>query len=354
MVAMVRQKDKSGFSSQLLDWYDEHARALPWRISPGQRRAGQKADPYRVWLSEVMLQQTTVATVRPRFQEFLSRWPTVQALAAAPLEEVLSVWAGLGYYARARNLHGCAKAIVTDHGGRFPPTEKELLRLPGIGAYTAAAIAAIAFDQTAVVVDGNVERVLIRQFAISQPKADAKKLIYQYAQDLRPRARPGDYAQAMMDLGATVCRPGRPACEACPVASGCTAHARGTAADLPVRPIKKTRPTRFGTVFVGIASDNRVLVERRPATGLYGGMSGLPGTEWRSEPPAALPPFRAQWKEGGEISHTLTHFHLRLVVRYARVRTEKPGLFWEADMSALPTVFRKAVSAAAATCSVGG
>lgn len=351
---MAKQKDKAGFSGQLLNWYDEHARDLPWRVLPAHRQAGRKADPYWVWLSEVMLQQTTVATVRPRFCDFLARWPTVQALAAAPLDDLLSAWAGLGYYARARNLHACARAVVERYEGTFPPTEDELRGLPGIGAYTAAAIAAIAFDQTAVVVDGNVERVLIRQFAIEQPKADAKKPIYQYAKDLTPRTRPGDYAQAMMDLGATICRPGRPACEDCPVSGGCTAKAQGIAAALPVRPKKKPRPTRFGTVYVGIAKDGRVLVERRPAKGLYGGMSGLPGTEWSTEPPAASPPFRAQWKEGGEVSHTLTHFQLRLAVRYARVRTEKPGLFWEADMSALPTVFRKAVSAVAATCSAGG
>src|SRR4051794_31797003 len=264
----------------LLAWYDRHARKLPWRIGPKDRALGVLPDPYRVWLSEVMLQQTTVATVKSYFETFVSRWPRVTDLAAAPREEVMKAWAGLGYYARARNLHACAVVVANEYGGRFPETSAALHDLPGIGAYTAAAIAAIAFDEPAAVVDGNIERVIARLFAIETPLPEAKAIIRAHQARLTPQERAGDYAQAMMDLGASLCSPKRPACSLCPFADGCAAHATGREELFPVRVAKPERPTRIGAAFVAVREDGAILLRRREDDGLLGGMVEVPGTEW--------------------------------------------------------------------------
>jgi A/G-specific adenine glycosylase len=298
----------------LLDWYDRHGRDLLWRVRDG------RSDPYRVWLSEIMLQQTTVATVGPYFTRFLERWPTVAALAAASLNDVLVSWAGLGYYARARNLHRCAQMLVAQHGGRFPETEAALRALPGIGDYTAAAIAAIAFDQRAVVMDGNIERVMARLFAISDPLPAAKPRLKALAARLTPERRPGDYAQAAMDLGATVCTPKKPACALCPWRPVCRAAAAGIAEALPVKAEKAVRPVRHGVAFWVQNESGAVLLRRRRAEGLLGGMMEIPSTPWRAAPwrwpdAGTEAPLRAVWRKlPGVVSHSFTHFHLELVV----------------------------------------
>lgn len=314
----------------MLGWYDFHARELPWRVGPAARRSGVRPDPYRVWLSEIMLQQTTVATVKAYFERFTARWPTVEALAASPLEEVLKEWAGLGYYARARNLHKCALSVARDHGGAFPDTVEALRQLPGIGPYTSAAIAAIAFDRPATVVDGNIERVVSRLVAIREPLPGAKNAIHSAAAELTPRERAGDYAQAMMDLGATVCTPRGPACGICPLMEICEGRRAGIAASLPVKVPRKAKPTRFGVAYVAVREDGAILLARRPEKGLLGGMMEAPGSAWtEGEAPASTAPIRAEWREAGEARHTFTHFHLRLAVR----RTDAP-------MDAAPTVGR--------------
>src|SRR5262245_26596950 len=257
--------------ADLLAWYDRHRRSLPWRARPGER-----PDPYRVWLSEIMLQQTTVKAVAPYFVRFLARWPTVQALAAAPLDDVLRLWAGLGYYARARHLHACAKVVVERYGGRFPASEVELGALPGIGPYTAAAIAAIAFDVPAAAVDGNVERVVARLFAIDQELPAIRSL----AERLSPAARAGDFAQALMDLGATLCTPKRPACALCPWMGACAARLRGDPETFPRKAPKVQGRLRRGAAFVAVRADGCVLLRSRPPKGLLGGMTEVPRNEW--------------------------------------------------------------------------
>ncbi|MEM7523016.1 MAG: A/G-specific adenine glycosylase, partial [Pseudomonadota bacterium] len=284
----------------LLDWYDAEARVLPWRAPPG---AGP-ADPYRVWLSEIMLQQTVVATVKPYFETFTTRWPTVEALAAAPREDVLAAWAGLGYYARARNLHKCAEVVAADHGGRFPDTEEGLRTLPGVGPYTAGAIAAIAFNRPVAAVDGNVERVMTRLHAIETPLPDAKPEIRAETEALIPQDRPGDFAQALMDLGATICIPKAPRCMLCPWRDPCRGRAAGVAADLPRKAPKKPKPERESVVYAHFRDDGAILMETRPETGLLGGMIGLPGPEWTKAPPnaaarAAGAPGPAAWRDAG-------------------------------------------------------
>ena len=276
---------------RLLAWYDLHARTLPWRVGPAQRAAGRLPDPYRVWLSEVMLQQTTVAAVKGYFERFTHRWPTVQALAAAPEAEVMAEWAGLGYYARARNLIACARVVADEFGGQFPRTGDELVKLPGIGPYTAAAIAAIAFDRPETVVDGNVERVMARLHAIEEPLPAAKRRLAGLAARLTPPERPGDHAQALMDLGATVCTPKSPSCGACPWAGDCAAHKKGLANVLPRRAPRAARPTRHGIAYIARRADGAWLVERRPSRGLLGGMLGWPCSEWGGG--GGLAPFAA-------------------------------------------------------------
>ena len=330
----------------LLDWYDRHARVLPWRVPP---RSGRRADPYRVWLSEVMLQQTTVAAVKAYFHRFTTLWPSVEALAAAPDAQVMAEWAGLGYYARARNLLACARAVVARGG--FPTTRAGLLELPGIGPYTAAAIAAIAYDQPEVVVDGNVERVMARVFDEHTPLPVAKPILTAHAARLTPSARAGDYAQAVMDLGATICTPRAPACGICPWRAMCLAQMRGTQAGLPAKLAKPAKPVRFGIVYLGRRMDGAWLLEQRPPSGLLGGMLGWPGTDWAEAAPQEAPPQPAPWQPlTDEVRHTFTHFHLRLSLRVAHLPVDAPGHFvprHNFSPRALPTVMRKAYDLAA-------
>ena len=345
--------DKADLVAALLVWYDRHARAMPWRVPPDRRMAGERPDPYRIWLSEVMLQQTTVAAVRDYFHRFTARWPTVAALAGAEDADVMGEWAGLGYYARARNLLACARAVVAQ-GGQFPATRDALLTLPGIGPYTAAAIAAIAHDEAATVVDGNVERVMARLHGVTDPLPGAKALLVAHAAALTPAVRPGDYAQAVMDLGATICTPRNPACGICPWRGPCVARALGIAADLPRKVPKKPQPVRRGHAYVGRRADGAWLLETRPPHGLLGGMLGWPGSDWGDDP-AQWPPMPADWQMVGEARHTFTHFHLRLAVHVAHMPAgAAPGrgeFVPDAQFVAtnLPTVMRKVYDLARVT-----
>jgi len=346
-----RPDDLDSPAARLLAWYDRHARSLPWRAKPGER-----ADPYAVWLSEVMLQQTTVAAVKPYFETFLARWPTVAALAAAELDAVLQAWAGLGYYARARNLHACARAVAGEHGGRFPETAAALKRLPGIGDYTAAAVAAIAFGERAVVVDGNVERVIARRFALEEPLPAVKPRLRALAGSLTPSVRPGDYAQAVMDLGATICTVRQPRCILCPWADDCAGRAAGIAETLPRRAPKAERPTRHGAAFWISDGAGAVLLRRRPERGLLGGMMEVPSTDWAEVPPSpeevrAAAPLAAEVAAlPGLVRHTFTHFHLELSVLAGRIEANHPtmaeddGIWVAVDRlgdQALPSLMRK-------------
>ncbi|WP_420585941.1 A/G-specific adenine glycosylase [Ruegeria sp.] len=344
----MRDSIQQDLSGALLAWYDRHAREMPWRVSPADRAAGVLPDPYRVWLSEVMLQQTTVAAVRDYFMRFTTRWPTVQALAAAPDDQVMGEWAGLGYYARARNLLKCARVVAKDHDGTFPNSCDALLNLPGIGPYTAAAISAIAFDRPETVLDGNVERVMARLHNIHEPLPGSKPLLKEKAAALTPDLRPGDYAQAVMDLGATICTPKSPACGICPLRDLCRAHVAGTQPDLPRKTPKKPKPTRYGHAYIAQREDGALLLERRPNKGLLGGMLGWPGSDW-SEAPAETPPFAADWQVlTGEVRHTFTHFHLILRIWKAPLPTNAAPsnliVIEKHDFrpSDLPTVMRKA------------
>jgi A/G-specific adenine glycosylase len=341
----------------LLAWYEAERRDLPWRYGP--RKA---ADPYRVWLSEIMLQQTTVKAVMPYFQKFVARWPNVAALATAPLEEVLQQWAGLGYYSRARNLKACADAVVRDYGGKFPRTEEELLKLPGIGPYTAAAIAAIAFGEKATPVDGNVERVVSRLFAVRQPLPGAKPEIRRLAATLTPQRRAGDFAQAMMDLGAEICTPKRPSCLVCPIQQDCAASAQNLAELLPMRGAKAARPSRFGVAFLVQREDGAVLLRQRPEAGLLGGMLEVPSTPWGEKPPAKTEAMRSapvttSWLPVvGTVVHVFTHFRLELVVYRALVPVDAGFTLWaeqercrwvqrrDLHAQALPSVMRKIIA----------
>ncbi|MGR3467105.1 MAG: A/G-specific adenine glycosylase [Shimia sp.] len=337
-------------SAALLPWYDRHAREMPWRVAPKARADGQRPDPYRVWLSEVMLQQTTVAAVRDYFLRFTSIWPTVDALAAAEDADVMAAWAGLGYYARARNLLKCARVVSGDLGGAFPSTQADLLKLPGIGPYTSAAIAAIAFDEPATVLDGNVERVLARLHAVETPLPTAKPELLALAERHTPRTRPGDYAQAVMDLGATICTPKSPACGICPLRDPCAGRRAGLPTELPRKLPKTPKPTRHGIAYVVERTDGAMLLETRPAKGLLGGMLGWPTSDW-SDAPSEAPPLDADWAEGAEARHTFTHFHLILSTRTAMVGMEaiptRGTFIARKDFSpqALPTVMRKVFDA---------
>jgi len=341
----------------LLKWYDTHARRLPWRVAPG---SAAQADPYRVWLSEIMLQQTGVGVVGAYFARFTQRWPDVHALARAPEADILAEWAGLGYYARARNLVKCARLVSGELGGVFPNNYKALLKLPGIGPYTAAAISAIAFDRPETVVDGNVERVMARLFCVQEPLPAAKPILRAHAARLTPRKRPGDYAQAVMDLGATICTPKRPTCPACPWQSHCQAYRQGTAAELPRRVTKAAKPVRFGRVWIAQRADGAWLVERRANNGLLGGMLGWPGGDWGDTPDESPPPIRAHWHgSDAQVLHTFTHFHLKLSVNIAIVPENTPpehGFFIpppEFRPTDLPSVMRKAHKVAVATIDSG-
>jgi A/G-specific adenine glycosylase len=351
-----KSKDKVPHAAALLAWYDRHRRRLPWRAAVGER-----PDPYRVWLSEIMLQQTTVRAVAPYYERFLRRFGDVQTLAAAPLEDVLKAWAGLGYYARARNLHACARAVVEQHGGKFPAGEAPLRTLPGVGDYTAAAIAAIAFDLPATPVDGNVERVMARLFAVEEPLPAAKPRLRQLARALTPPTRAGDFAQATMDLGATICTPKRPACALCPWHDGCAAFARGDAEALPRRKPKRDGALRRGAAFVARRADGYLLVRTRPPKGLLGGMTEVPTTEWgadfdenevlKSTPHFAVRSAVSWLRLPGVVRHVFTLFLLELAVYAAELpaRTAAPkGMHWVAiadlDGQALPSLMRKVIA----------
>jgi A/G-specific adenine glycosylase len=308
-----------------------------------------------VWLSEVMLQQTTVSAVKPHFEEFVARWPTVHELAAAPRGEVMKAWAGLGYYARARNLHACAAAVVAEHGGGFPETRASLRTLPGIGDYTAAAIAAIAFGEPAAVVDANIERVIARLFAIEAPLPAAKNAIREIQGRLTPAKRAGDYAQAMMDLGAAICTPRKPACALCPLAEACAARKTGRQETFPIKATKAERPTRYGAAFVAVRADGAVLLRTRAEDGLLGGMTEVPVSDWSSTRVTdAEPPFPADWmRVPGMVVHVFTHFRLELAVFRANVglSAKTPAGSWWSPASALatealPSVMKKAIEAA--------
>lgn len=334
-------------SEELLQWYDVHARDMPWRVPPARSKAGERPDPYFIWMSEVMLQQTTVAAVTAYFQKFTTRWPTVTALAAAADADVMAAWAGLGYYARARNLLKCARTIVDVHGGVFPRTYDALLTLPGVGPYTAAAVAAIAFNEKATVLDGNVERVMARLYDIHDPLPAVKPVLMTKAVALTPDARPGDHAQAVMDLGATICTPRNPACGICPLRDPCKARRAGTAAELPKKTPKKKTPIRLGYAYVARRADGAWLLETRPEKGLLGGMLGFPCSDW-SDDPQPDPPIAADWSDSGvEARHTFTHFHLRLRIIVATVgsaaQPERGQFVSHSAFSpaALPTAMRK-------------
>jgi A/G-specific adenine glycosylase len=352
-----RKKGAMPAAADLLAWYDRHARVLPWRLAPHRARRGERSDPYRVWLSEIMLQQTTVKAVGPYYARFLAKWPTVDKLAAASLDDVLRAWAGLGYYARARNMHACAREIVQRHDGIFPSDTDALRALPGVGDYTAAAIAAIAFDAAAVPVDGNVERVVSRLFAIEDELPAAKSKIKQLAASLLPSRRAGDFAQAFMDLGATICSPKRPACALCPWNESCTAYLRGDQETFPRKAPKREGQLRRGAAYVALRADGRVLLRKRPDKGLLASMTEVPGSVWANdfEVRSALrsaPRLKGvKWQRvPGVVRHVFTHFPLELAVFFATVTrsTKAPtnahwapveGLAGEA----LPNVMRKVI-----------
>jgi len=335
-------------SAVLLEWYGRHARTFPWRSAPG----APAPDPYRVWLSEIMLQQTTTAHAAPYFGKFTARWPTVEALAAAPEADVMAEWAGLGYYSRARNLVACARA-VSELGG-FPDSEEALRRLPGLGAYTAAAVAAIAFGRRAVVIDANVERVVARLFAIDEPPPGARKAIRAAAEAITPAERAGDFAQALMDLGAGVCTPRDPRCLLCPLSAECVARAQGRQAELPVKAAKKVRPTRAGTAF-WIEREGSVWLVTRASSGLLGGMRALPDDAWSARRDGSGDaPIPGAWRAGGVVRHTFTHFDLELgLAIYAGDKWDAlaEGEWWpvaEIEAAGLPTLFAKAARLAVA------
>lgn len=348
----IEERSSPDRAAKLLAWYDRHRRRLPWRALPGER-----SDPYAVWLSEIMLQQTTVKAVGPYFEKFLARWPNVTALGRASLDDVLRMWAGLGYYSRARNLHACAVAVMREHGGRFPDTEAGLLSLPGVGPYTAAAIAAIAFDRRAMPVDGNIERVVSRLYAVEESLPGAKPRIKALAETLLGPARAGDSAQALMDLGATICTPKKPACSLCPLNDNCAALMRGDQETFPRKAPKRTGELRRGAAFV-VTRGNEILLRTRPAKGLLGGMTEVPTSDWIAgqddktalkQAPALS---GATWhRKAGVVTHVFTHFPLELAVYTAKVpaRTRAPeGMRWvaiaDAENEALPNVMRKVLA----------
>lgn len=345
---MGKQQNRQ-LSTALLDWYDQNARTLPWR-----NRHTSPSDPYHVWLSEIMLQQTTVPTVIPYFESFLTLWPTVDALAGAELDDILHAWQGLGYYARARNLHKCAGVVSRDHAGLFPDNETDLLKLPGVGPYTAAAIAAIAFKLPTVPVDGNIERVMSRLHAIEEPVRQTKDRVRSLATEIMPGDRAGDFAQALMDLGSMVCRPKSPKCEQCPWSGSCVAFKKGKADQYPVKLAKKPKPVRHGVAFWLQNAEGDIWLRKRPLRGLLGGMIEVPSTDWREQPWAAveiedMKLLNADWTEiTGHVTHTFTHFHLKISVwaGVTSANNNEDGFWCSPDQfseQALPTLMKKIV-----------
>lgn len=340
-------------SDNLLSWYDCHHRLLPWRVAPSYLLNGEKPEPYRVWLSEIMLQQTTVEAVKSYFEKFVKKWPDIFALAKADQEEILKAWAGLGYYSRARNLKACAVKITTDYNGIFPHSVDQLKKLPGIGDYTSAAIAAIAFNQPVAVVDGNVERVVSRIYTITMPLPKAKVEIKKRTQAITPVKRPGDFAQAMMDLGASICTPRDPSCMICPIEMACGAKKQGQAEKYPVKVPKMPRPERVGVAFIAIDKNDRIYLEKRHTSGLLGGMTQIPNCFSADKRySVADAPFGANWQFSGQAHHVFTHFSLTLDVYLAKnVERKDAGNGWWCPVDALqeealPTVMKKAIKVA--------
>ena len=329
-------------SDRLLDWYAASARDLPWRIGPADRARGVKPDPYRVWLAEIMLQQTTVPHATRYYLAFTQRWPRIEDLAAAKDEDVMAAWAGLGYYARARNLLKCAREVAAL--GAWPNTVEGLRKLPGIGPYTAGAVAALAFGRQAAAVDGNVDRVFARLMALKGEWKLEKERLKLEVEELVPADRPAEFAEALMDLGATVCTPKAPNCLLCPLRSMCTAQAEGGPERYPIKPKKVPKPTRYGHVYVLFGGDGSVMTERRPDKGLLGGMLGLPTSEWGEVLPPTKFPSEANWEETGEVRHVFTHFALTLTVWRADVDQQHSDL--QQTVDALPSVFAKALKLA--------
>ncbi|MHC5306661.1 A/G-specific adenine glycosylase [Bartonella sp. LJL80] len=342
-------------STDLLSWYDRHHRVLPWRVTPVELAKGIRPDPYRVWLSEIMLQQTTVEAVKPYFEKFLKKWPDIFSLSKASQDEIMKAWAGLGYYSRARNLKACADQLVKEYDGIFPQSLKKLRALAGIGDYTSAAIAAIAFSRSVAVVDGNVERVVSRLFTIDTPLPKAKVEIKEKTQEITPIERPGDFAQAMMDLGSSICTPRNPACIICPLEQSCGAKAENQPEHYPVKAPKKARPARMGAAFVALSDDNQVYLEKRHDQGLLGGMTQIPNSFGPDDDEMpCTPPFAADWQLKGQANHIFTHFSLTLDVYLAKNVDKKlagNGWWCPVDMlgqEALPTVMKKAITTAIA------
>lgn len=352
-------KNPARLRANLLSYYDDEGRTLPWRIRPKDRESGVIADPYAVWLSEIMCQQTTIAAVIPYWKTFLAKWPTVNDLAAAPRDHVLAAWAGLGYYARARNLHTCAMIIAHEFGGVFPQNEAALLKLPGIGAYTAAAIASICYNEPVNVVDGNVERVISRLYRVQKPLPSGRAELRKLAGGLADPDRPGDYAQALMDLGSQICKPKNPSCDRCPWRCDCDACANNCMEDYPRKTAKKERPKRYGAVFF-LEDAGKILLRRRPDKGLLGGMMELPGTQWEACKHSAdiylsHAPAPRNWQQTtSPIEHVFSHFTLHLDVFMAQGSVDETSntedAIW-ADLDALenyalPSLMHKAIRAA--------
>lgn len=342
------------FSKKLLVWYDKHARAMPWRVPPKLSKKGERPDPYHTWLSEIMLQQTQVATVGSYFEKFLQKWPTIIDLANADEDDVMKAWAGLGYYSRARNLKKCAQILVDQHRGQFPTSVHTLKKLPGIGDYTACAIASIAFGNAEPVVDGNVERVVSRLFRLNDPMPKAKDKVRQITNGLLCEKRPGDFAQAMMDLGATICTPRNPRCQGCPIRASCQAFAKGDAENFPVKIAKTPKPTRKGAAFVIVDEGGRVFLRKRQQKGLLAGMSEVPSSEWNARQDGKLgetsAPIQSDWIACEPVKHTFTHFHLELEVWRTHQNEFKLDGWWvehtQLQDEALPTVMRKVIQSA--------
>ena len=357
IIARRKVEAEGQFTPELLDWYDQHAREMPWRIAPSDYAQGVRQNPYKVWLSEIMLQQTQVITVRDYFLKFISHWPTVHDLAEATLEDVLKAWAGLGYYSRARNLKKCAEQLVSDFGGQFPQNKQELIKLPGIGDYTSSAIAAIAFDEAVPVIDGNIERVMTRMFRLETPVPKVKKPIAELLVEHLDHDRPGEFAQAMMDLGATICSPKSPKCSICPVSRWCGSFGKNDVERFPVKKPKKKKPVRKGAAFVIFNRANNIWLCKRPMKGLLAGMTQVPTTDWNStqdgETGFEAAPTKTDWHFAGTAKHTFTHFHLELEVWTGAIDDTPPIDGWWCDQQslkdqALPNVMNKVIDRALA------